>query len=143
MTGMFTELGERVSRTACSQFAAYQRDDPQAVVSVSVSLSLAQIATPRFPQHLIDLRRGFSISLWRLSVEIAESPLLDSSLVLVALVSLRAWGIEIAPDNFDTRHSSLERLERLPIKMVKTGPSVLAGLTERPRQAAVIDAVVG
>jgi EAL domain-containing protein (putative c-di-GMP-specific phosphodiesterase class I) len=65
-------------------------------------------------EHLIDLLTGFSISRWRLSVEIAESEVLDNSLVLVALESLRAWGIEIALDNSDTRHSSLDHLERFP-----------------------------
>jgi EAL domain-containing protein (putative c-di-GMP-specific phosphodiesterase class I) len=140
--GLFAELGEWVLETACEQFSAWHREDPTTLVRVSVNISLAQLSMPRFAQRIIDLLVRQSISPSRLCLEIAESPLLDNSLVLVSLESLRAWGIEIVLDNFDTRHSSLDHLERLPIAMVKTDRSVTARLSERPRQDAVIGAIL-
>jgi len=140
--GLFSELGEWVLETACEQFSGWRRDDPTTLVRVSVNISLAQLSMPRFAQRIIDLLVRQSISPSRLCLEIAESPLLDNSLVLVSLESLRAWGIEIVLDNFDTRHSSLDHLERLPIAMVKTDRSVTARLSERPRQDAVIGAIL-
>jgi diguanylate cyclase (GGDEF)-like protein/PAS domain S-box-containing protein len=140
--GLFSELGEWVLETACEEFSAWIRNDPTTLVRVSVNVSLAQLAMPRFAQSMIDLLVRKSVSPSRLCLEVAESQLLDNSLVLVSLESLRAWGIEIVLDNFDTRHSSLDHLERLPIAMVKTDRSVTARLAERPRQDAVIGAIM-
>ncbi len=140
--GLFAELGEWVLETACEEFSAWRRDDPSAMVRVSVNVSLAQLAMPRFSQRIIDLLIRRSISPSRLCLEVAESPLLDNSLVLVTLETLRTWGIEIVLDNFDTRHSCLDHLERLPIGMVKADRSVTARLAERPRQEAVIGSIL-
>jgi EAL domain-containing protein (putative c-di-GMP-specific phosphodiesterase class I) len=140
--GLFSELGEWVLETACEEYSGWRRDDPTTPVRISVNVSLAQLSMPRFAQRIIDLLVRRSISPSRLCLEIAESPLLDNALVLVSLESLRAWGIDIVLDNFDTRHSSLDHLERLPIAMVKTDRSVTARLAERPRQDAVIGAIL-
>jgi EAL domain-containing protein (putative c-di-GMP-specific phosphodiesterase class I) len=140
--GLFAELGEWVLETACEEFSGWRRDDPSAMVRVSVNVSLAQLAMPRFSQRIIDLLIRRSISPSRLCLEVAESPLLDNSLVLATLETLRTWGIEIVLDNFDTRHSSLDHLERLPIGMVKADRSVTARLAERPRQEAVIGSIL-
>jgi diguanylate cyclase (GGDEF)-like protein/PAS domain S-box-containing protein len=140
--GLFAELGEWVLETACTEFARWRRADPATLVRVSVNVSLAQLAMPRFAQRVIDLLIRLSISPSSLCIEIAESPLLDNSFALVSLESLRSWGIEIVLDGFETRRSSLDHLERLPIGMVKTDRSVVARLTERPRQDAVIGAIL-
>jgi diguanylate cyclase (GGDEF)-like protein/PAS domain S-box-containing protein len=140
--GLFSELGEWVLETACEEFANWRRSDPTTFVRVSVNVSLAQLSMPHFAQRIIDLLVRRSVSPSRLCLEVAESPLLDNSLVLASLESLRSWGIEIVLDNFDTRHSALDHLERLPIGMVKTDRSVTARLTERPRQEAVIGAIL-
>jgi diguanylate cyclase (GGDEF)-like protein len=140
--GLFAELGEWVLETACAEFSRWRRADPTTLVRVSVNVSLAQLAMPRFAQRVIDLLIRLSISPSSLCIEIAESPLLDNSFALVSLESLRSWGIEIVLDGFETRRSSLDHLERLPIGMVKTDRSVVARLTERPRQDAVIGAIL-
>jgi len=140
--GLFAELGEWVLETACAEFASWRSADPTTMVRVSVNVSLAQLAMPRFAQRVIDLLIRLSISPSSLCIEIAESPLLDNSFALVSLESLRSWGIEIVLDGFETRRSSLDHLERLPIGMVKTDRSVVARLTERPRQDAVIGAIL-
>jgi len=140
--GLFAELGEWVLETACAEFARWRQSDPTTLVRISVNVSLAQLAMPRFAQRVIDLLIRLSISPSSLCIEIAESPLLDNSFALVSLESLRSWGIEIVLDGFETRRSSLDHLERLPIGMVKTDRSVVARLTERPRQDAVIGAIL-
>ena len=141
-TGLFSELGEWVLEKACADLSAWRRKDPSTLVRVSVNVSLAQLAMPRFTERIIDLLIRRSISPSRLCIEIAESPFLDNSLVLASMESLRSWGIEIVLDNFDTRRSSLDHLERLPIAMVKADRSVTARLAERPRQDAVIGAIL-
>ena len=77
--GLFAELGEWVLETACSEFSRWRRGDPTTSVRVSVNVSLAQLAMPRFAQRVIDLLIRLSISPSSLSIEIAESPLLDNS----------------------------------------------------------------
>lgn len=141
-SGLFSELGEWVLETACEEFSSWRRADPTTLVRVSVNVSLAQLSMPHFAQRIIDMLVRRSVSPSRLCLEVAESPLLDNSLVLASLESLRSWGVEIVLDNFDTRHSSLDHLERLPIGMVKTDRSVTARFAERPRQDAVIGAIL-
>jgi predicted signal transduction protein with EAL and GGDEF domain len=140
--GLFAELGDWVLETAFEEFSSWRQDDASTMVRISVNVSLAQLAMPHFAKRIIDLLIRRSISPSRLCLEIAESQLLDNSLVLMTLESLRTWGIEIVLDNFDTRHSSLDHLERLPIGMVKADRSVTARLIERPRQEAVIGAIL-
>ena len=121
------------SRRLAQTCSAWRREDPTTLVRVSVNVSLAQLAMPRFTAA--DHRLAHP------AIDLAFAPLhrdrrvalcWTTRSVLASLESLRSWGIEIVLDNFDTRRSSLDHLERLPIAMVKTDRSVTARLAERP-----------
>jgi EAL domain-containing protein (putative c-di-GMP-specific phosphodiesterase class I) len=58
------------------------------------------------------------------------------------LHALRRLGCRVAIDDFGTGYSSLSELRDLPIDVVKLDQSFMTGLTESPRAAAMVEAVI-
>jgi EAL domain-containing protein (putative c-di-GMP-specific phosphodiesterase class I) len=58
------------------------------------------------------------------------------------MAGLRRLGVEIAIDDFGTGYSSLSYLRRLQVDVVKLDRSFVSGMTENPRDEAVVAAMV-
>lgn len=142
--GLFAELGEWVLETACRHFAEWRVNSPGLArrnVHLTVNVSLAQLAVPGFARRVVEMLEKRAVAPASFGVEIAESHHLDSVTAATSLESLRAHGVDVVLDNFDTGRSSLEHLERLPINMVKTDRALVSRLGYRPRQEAIVSAV--
>ena len=86
-------------------------------------------------------RRELSPNL--LVVEITEEFLLGNlNRALKVLQELHELGVRIAIDDFGTGYSALSYLRELPIDEVKLDRSFIAPITEDPRAAAIVRAVV-
>jgi len=59
-----------------------------------------------------------------------------------ALKRLRAHGVAIALDDFGTGYSSLASLEQLPLTRIKLDRSLIAGIDNSPRAAAIANAII-
>ena len=91
---------------------------------------MAAIHTTGFPPHLLEL-------------EITEGVLLDvTAESLAAIESLRAYGLNIAIDDFGVGYSSLDYLARLPIDKVKLDQSLVANITDHGKHASITKAVI-
>jgi EAL domain-containing protein (putative c-di-GMP-specific phosphodiesterase class I) len=78
----------------------------------------------------------------RLELEITESALLENS--GAALKCLRDWkrlGVRLAVDDFGTGYSNLSYLSRLPLDRLKIDRSLIQGLSQDSRVAAVVRTV--
>ncbi len=58
------------------------------------------------------------------------------------LEELKARGVSLTLDDFGTGYSSLAYLERLPLDGLKIDRAFVANMTENPRAAALVQAVV-
>ncbi len=142
-TGLFSELGEWVLETACEEFSAWRRKDPiDPCPRLGQRLACPAGHAALYPadHRLVD--SPIDLALASLPRDRRVAAFWTTRSCSSSMESLRSWGIEIVLDNFDTRHSSLDHLERLPIAMVKADRSVTARLAERPRQDAVIGAIL-
>jgi EAL domain-containing protein (putative c-di-GMP-specific phosphodiesterase class I) len=59
-----------------------------------------------------------------------------------ALKRLRAHGVAIALDDFGAGYSSFASLEQLPLTRIKLDRSLIAGIDNSPRSAAIAHAII-
>jgi diguanylate cyclase (GGDEF)-like protein/PAS domain S-box-containing protein len=79
----------------------------------------------------------------RLMLEITESVLVDAEdRVEAELAALREAGCVISIDDFGKGHSTLARLSRLPVDVLKMDRDFVAHIEDDPRTAAVVASVV-
>jgi EAL domain-containing protein (putative c-di-GMP-specific phosphodiesterase class I) len=69
--------------------------------------------------------------------------LTDAYATVDRLAALRRMGVKVAIDDFGTGYSSLSYLRRLPLDAVKIDRTFIERLTDDPRQAALVEAIVG
>jgi diguanylate cyclase (GGDEF)-like protein/PAS domain S-box-containing protein len=93
-----------------------------------------------------DVARALAVSgvpASRLVLEITESALVDAEDgVERELTALREAGCLISIDDFGTGHSTLARLSRLPVDVLKMDRDFVAHIEDDPRTAAVVAGVV-
>ncbi len=79
----------------------------------------------------------------QLVLEVTESALEGSSeQAIVALSTLRSFGVRVALDDFGTGYSSLSRLDRLPVDIVKIDRSFVMALPPDTTRAPLIAAII-
>jgi EAL domain-containing protein (putative c-di-GMP-specific phosphodiesterase class I) len=79
----------------------------------------------------------------RLVLEVTESVLVDAEdRVERELAALREAGCMVSIDDFGTGHSTLARLARLPVDVLKMDRDFVAHIEDDPRSAAVVASVV-
>jgi predicted signal transduction protein with EAL and GGDEF domain len=134
-------LGRHIRARALEEAARWQ--GPLAALTLSLNVTAADLADPRFA-YALDLAldsSGFARD--RLILEVTEGALIDDMRGAARLLEgLRATGIRIALDDFGTGYSSLSWLARLPIDTIKLDRSFALGLTANPRERLVVEAVI-
>jgi len=139
-SGQILAIGEWVLAEACRQQVRWQQGGDSLVMAVNVSPR--QLKDPGFPLMVERVIGETGIQPGHLELEVTESLLLaEDERALETLATLRRAGIGIAIDDFGTGHSSLSRLQRLPIDRLKIDRSFVTGLVER-REDRVIAAMI-
>ncbi|MCD9622797.1 EAL domain-containing protein [Rhabdothermincola salaria] len=143
-SGLIHDLGAHALVEACRQGARWPVLTTGTRRTVSVNVSVHQLADPGLPQLVSDALQASGLHPRALCLEITESTLMeDARRSLTSLERLKALGVLIAVDDFGTGYSSLSYLARFPIDVVKIDRSFVAGLATSRRDAAVVDAVMG
>ena len=129
-TGLILPLGRHVLNTACRQ-AAIWRKRGHSALGISVNISAKQLASKNLPLEVTDALTRSSLDASALTLEITESMLLDSPVVVGRLDELRGLGVRIAIDDFGTGYSSLNYLRRFPVDSLKIAKRVRRGARVR------------
>jgi diguanylate cyclase (GGDEF)-like protein len=138
-TGLITQLGDWVLRTACRDAAGWSQD-----VCVAVNLSPAQFKDRNLVSSVASALADSGLVASRLELEITESVLLHSSdVALATLHKLRALGVRISMDDFGTGHSSLSFLRCFSFDKIKIDGSFVRELATRQDSMAIVRAVAG
>jgi len=130
-SGLIVPLGEWVLREACVQGAAWRRSSSGSPedVGVSVNLSARQITAPAFTTRVAAILADTGLPPGALTVEVNERVLVEEDgLIVERLAELHRLGVRMAIDDFGTGYASLAYLGRLPLDIIKIGPSFVAGL---------------
>jgi diguanylate cyclase (GGDEF)-like protein len=137
-TGMITELGEWVLRTACAEAATWPDQ-----VRLAVNVSPVQFRSQTLALKVAAALAASGLPANRLELEITEAVLIrDDEAALDTLHQLRAIGVRIALDDFGTGYSSLSYLQRFPFDKIKIDRSFVNDIEGIDGSSPIVQAVI-
>lgn len=126
---LILRVGAWVLLTACRQLVAWTDElGPSAPLEIGVNVSPRQLLDPHFPDVVAQVLAETGLRPSRLVLEITESTVMDLELTAKQLTGLRALGVQLSIDDFGTGHSSLARLEHLPVDNLKIDRSFVGAI---------------
>ncbi len=137
-TGLITEIGEWVLKTACQDAAAWP-----STIRVAVNMSPLQLRGHRLLASVTRALAASGLPASRLEIEVTESALVEETdRVAKVLDDLRALGVVIALDDFGTGYSSLSYLHQFHFDKLKIDKSFVQSFETRPESRAVVKAAM-
>ena len=128
-TGLITQVGEWVLRSACGEAHDWPTVDGEDPVSVSVNVAVRQLREPDYVENVRSVLSETGLDASRLILEVTEADIIyDTEPIIECLNALRQMGVRIALDDFGTGHSSLSRLRDFPVDLLKIDRSFTASL---------------
>jgi diguanylate cyclase (GGDEF)-like protein len=141
-SGLIIPVGEWVLRTACSQNKTWQ-DAGFPPIMIAVNLSLKQFRQPKLVEIIATVLEQTGLEPRFLELEIMETTAIeDVDFTRRVLEDLQQMGVYISIDDFGTGHSSLSRLQLLPLHNLKIDQSFIKDLTQDAKVAHIIKAIV-
>jgi len=141
-SGLIIPIGEWVLRTACSQNKAWQ-DAGLPPLTIAVNFSLKQFRQPNLLETIAKILEQTGLEPHFLELEITESTIIeDLDFTRMVLHELQQMGVHISIDDFGTGHSSLSRLQLLPLHNLKIDKSFVQALTQDVKVAHIVKAIV-
>ena len=142
-TGLITDIGEWVLRTACQQVRQWA-DEGAGLIPVAVNLSGHQFEQPDLKETVSSAMAAARVGPGNLLLEITESTLMKHSDSSVKTMSgLRDIGVKLAIDDFGTGYSSLSYLKRFPLYELKIDRSFVKDVTSDRDDIAIVTAIIG
>ncbi len=141
-SGLITEIGDWVLRTAVQQIATWQSAGLKAV-PVAVNLSVVQFHQDTLYGSVCQILRDTKVDPNMLELELTEGIAMeDSERTLNVLNQLNTLGVRLSIDDFGTGYSSLSYLKKFKIDKLKIDQSFVRGLGSHPQDAAIITAII-
>lgn len=141
-SGLIVGIGEWVIRQACIQNKIWQSAGLPPV-TIAVNLSLKQFRQPNLLEVVANILEATELEPKYLELEITESIAIENiDFTKTVLQSLKQMGVYLSIDDFGTGHSSLSRLQLLPIDSLKIDGSFIRELTKDDRVPHIIKAIV-
>lgn len=136
-------LGRRILSKSCKEARAWMKLTGQNI-RLNVNVSPNEMLSHGFVDAVFNVleETGFPANL--LELEITERGLLyDIEASMAAILEIRSRGVTIALDDFGTGHSSLSRLERLPVDRVKIDRSFFSRAEQSERAGQILGILSG
>ncbi len=141
-TGLISEIGEWVLRSACAQNVSWQRAGIPPV-RMAVNLSPRQLQEKDFPEKVRRILKETSLSPHLLELELTETALMDNlERVSPSLERLSTQGIRIAIDDFGVGYSSLNYLRQFDFHTLKMDRCFMSDVATNGKAAAVAKGVI-
>ena len=140
-TGLILDVGCWVLRQACAQGARWHQRGLR--LTMSVNVSMRQIETDVFLEHVQDALDRSGLDPGSLILEVTETTLMrDTDATVRRLKLLKDLGVRIAIDDFGTGYSSLAYLRRFPVDALKIDRSFVSGMADSAESTALIHTLV-
>lgn len=141
-TGLITEIGQFVLRTACGQLRKWHNQGHRDL-RIAVNLSARQFRDPSLVQHVEEVILDSGLKPEFVDLELTESAIMaQANRVVDRLNALAALGVVLTVDDFGTGYSSLAYLKKFPIHCLKIDRSFVRDITHDPNDAAIADAII-
>ena len=141
-SGLIVPIGEWVLQKACKQNKAWQ-DAGLPPLTISVNLSLKQFRQPKLVETIVKILQQTRLDPRFLELEITETTAIENlKYTKTVLHELDKMGVYLSIDDFGTGHSSLSRLQMLPLHNLKIDKSFIQELTTDSKVAHIVTAIV-
>ena len=141
-TGMITQIGDWVLRTACAQNKLWL-DSGFSPMRLAVNVSARQFQQAAFIGTVRDLLKETNLDPALLELELTEASIMkEPEKAIEKLNELRDMGIKIAIDDFGTGYSSLSYLKRFPIDTLKIDKTFVSDVSTNEDDATIAKAIV-
>lgn len=141
-SGLIIPIGEWVLLTACRQNKAWQ-EAGLPPLTVAVNLSPKQFRQPKLAEMVARILEQTGLDSQFLELEITETTAIeDLEFTTTVLHQLENMGVHLSIDDFGTGHSSLSRLQHLPLHNLKIDRSFIKELTTDSKVAHIVTAIV-
>jgi len=138
-SGAIIPIGAWVLEQACELLLDWQREFPDAQLSVGVNISAVQLE--QSSRDLLEIIRGSGVAPRDVWLEVTER--MDTSGDIADQVSrLQKAGVHFALDDFGMSYSSLTYLKRFPVEGIKIDRTFVAPMTEDETQRAIVQAIL-
>ena len=141
-SGLAAQIDQWVLTETCRHLAAWRA---QGLASLPISINLtARLFMEGTILAVIDAAlEAFSVPPQLLVIELTERTLLDAPFPIAeTLTAIRARGVTVALDNFGASDTSLCNLRHLPLDTLKIDGSLIAEMSQGPREQAVASAII-
>ncbi|MDQ2845724.1 MAG: EAL domain-containing protein [Actinomycetota bacterium] len=139
-SGMIGAIGLRVLQDALGRLERWHADGVR--IQVTVNTSWVQLREPPLVASIVRALRSHQALLPWVVLEVTEGAFATDDGAVAAVRELRRLGVSIAIDDFGIGASSLTRLRRLPVDVLKIDRSLTIGVGIDPAADAVLESVV-
>ncbi len=132
-TGLICDIGRYVLNEACRAAVTWLPGRTY----IAVNVSGEELREADYVDNVIDALAASGLAAHRLVLEVTETTLGgDADVAIETLQRLRELGIRVAIDDFGVGYSSLSRLTRLPVDILKLDRSFVAELNSSDQPAS-------
>lgn len=141
-TGLILPIGDWVIEEVCRQLSAW-REEGVRVVPVAVNVSGLQLVRSGFAERLVATMSRFRIGPEQIILEVTESSaMLNVAEVTRQMEMLSEIGLRFAIDDFGTGHSTLNRLDKLPLRVLKVDRTFTERLCQLNGSRSIVQAMI-
>lgn len=138
--GIINELGAWVLRHAVHDAVRWHE---QTGLSVAVNVSASQLTDPGLAEAVIAALADAGLPGEALSLELTETAYTSASdTAVAALQRVRERGVRIALDDFGSGYSSLDRVRRFPVDVIKIDRESVVALPNGERDVTIVRAMI-
>ncbi len=112
-------------------------------IDIAVNVSVRNLLEPDFTERLAAALRRHGVDPAQLIIEVTERDIMDDrSLSRVDAATIRQLGVGLSVDDFGTGHSSLVRIQQLPVSEIKIDRRFVSGLGRDPSSPILIRSII-
>lgn len=139
--GLIKPLTRLVLKMALRQLTEWQQKGQQ--IPVAINISAINLQDPSFPDQVLEIMRGFTISPSLLEMEITETALMMDPLRAIETVKkLCNIGIVISIDDFGTGYSSMAYLKKLVVAKIKVDKSFVIDMIKNENDNIIVRSTI-
>ncbi len=140
--GQIIKIGDWMLREVIQQLAIWRREISQDIF-ISVNISAIQLRHDELVDNIINYLRENDVPPKNLILEITETAVVqDMDHAIRIMAQLHDHGIPIALDDFGTRYSSLQYLQRFPIDIIKIDRSFVDNLESNDNDLSINSMII-
>lgn len=141
-TGLIIPIGDWAIEEACRQLSVWRQEGVR-LVPIAVNVSGLQLVHGGFAERLVAILSRFQISPEQLKLEVTESTdMLNVAEVTRQMAVLSEIGIRFSIDDFGTGHSTLNRLDKLPLSVLKIDRTFTERLCKVNGSRSIVQAMI-